>query len=629
MVAYQFLSKAYTDILGRAPDTAGWNYWESELIRDNSANQLRRISSTFFKSDEFQHRRYSTDQRLSILFRFALNREADSAGFNYWLDKLTQPRFIANPDGSVTAGVGGGYGELSFSQVVDTFFNSQEFNNNVPKFLQPKYDFNGGTPSDRFTNYLSNPVSLSNFIHIRETETIVHVGYLNLTPFSDMGSEDFSAFVTQQRNAQLEEYKKNLKEGEFIKENIFGFTVCKLLKNPEIYISKTFISGSQQNELQQIIDNAKEGTNIILQVSAVELDRPLVLKNKVSLRPYILEDNIGVCGEYPGSPNSTSDYQAMPRFYRSPSFTDGAMIALLEGSSLSNVWVDGQRNSVDNPNFKAQNINVGTVGGQGTIVSFNRLDNSLGFSTLITGGEVNGVPRAKNTVLEGNFIDATYSNHAYKWTDGISNGGEDVVIKNNTIINATDVGIVSFALNLSPDNSQNSKIIGNKIINLVNSAYGALVSDGVFKEIDLPGGGRERLPGSKPFETKANAIELTFDHNTLWNSRGTHYDIAISIGTRVWFGEGSSSINGGTFTNNKSDGGTIRAGIGIAVAGAHNVVVSGNQLNLIITTEALSSLPKGEFIASLSSGYATFKYTDVNFADQYLSGAIQAHIGSR
>lgn len=639
MVAYQFLSKAYTDILGRAPDAAGWNYWEFELTRDNSADQLRRVGSTFFKSDEFLNKKYKPQEALTVLYRFTLNREPDAGGLHYWTDR------IAANDNTYRYTT---YERDGFLKSVDNFFGCQEFYNNVPKFLQPKYDFNGGTPIAINPDFKPKTAGFIEYYQVTyETEsTLVEFSSRIKDPFPVFDSfetpdkflealDKYSAAYHADINAQIEEYKKTAPEGTIFRNEIDDggglsanrFRVFRYLKNPEIYVTNPFIPWYQEDDLRLLIGSAEEGTTIKFASSVIELQYPLYIPKNVHVTSFI--DSPGI--DYSKGIDSSitpEEYQSMARFVRSPKSIKGPMIILESGSSLSRVWVDGQRNSVDNPKFKPENINVITTGGNGTVVSFNRLDNSLGFSTLTTAGEINEVPRAKNTVLEGNFIDATYSNHAYKWTDGISNGGEDVVIKNNTIVNATDVGIVSFALNLSPNNSQNSKIIGNKIINLVNSAYGALASDGVYKEIDLPGGGRERLPGSKPFETKANAIELTFDHNTLWNSKGTHYDIAISIGTRAWFGEGSLSINGGTFTNNSSEGQQVRAGAGIVVSGAHNVIASGNQLNIILTPEALPRISKSEFVASLSSGYASFLFSDRKFEDEYVSGVIEAHTWS-
>lgn len=489
MAAYQFLSRAYTDILGRAPDPVGWNYWQSQIESDRSANQIRRVGSTFFNSGEFASINYTAEQRVATLYRVGLSREPDAGGVRWWASEIDS-------------------GRRSLSQVVNDFFWGNEFGAIAPIY-QGKYDFRGGTP-------------------YRQSNTPI-------------------------------------------------------------------ISSAQ---FQQILNSAKPGDRIELtQGSLIEVTSMIIVPNGIEITTA-------------GNPG-TFEYQKMARFVRSPSFTDGAMFAITAESKLKFTWVDGQRNTVDNPNFKAQNINIGFVGGLGAIVEGNRVDNSLGFSNITIAGEAVGL-QATNAIVRGNFIDATTSNYSRNWTDGISNGGEYALIEFNTIINATDVGIVAFAM--PTQRVQNSIIRFNTILNLSNSSYGGIVSDGVLNSSGF---------GSAPGSYAAYAEGLEFSNNVLWTSNGAFMSIALSVGTRAWFGRATQTINGSTFRNNTSNGQVLRVGTGIVVSGAINVAIAGNQgLNFAFAPEAKRALPRLPFVASVSTRYASFKSADMGWVDMLMDGAI-------
>ena len=117
----QYISDAYSEILGRM-DSQGFQFWSNLLHTSPNANTLRNIGSSFFLSDEFTTKNYSNPEKLTALYRFALNREADIGGFwHYW-------QALENG--------------LAFASVVSQFFNSAEFNANVSRFLSLTYDFN-------------------------------------------------------------------------------------------------------------------------------------------------------------------------------------------------------------------------------------------------------------------------------------------------------------------------------------------------------------------------------------------------------------------------------------------------------------------------------------------------------
>ncbi|MBD1857705.1 MULTISPECIES: DUF4214 domain-containing protein [Leptolyngbya] len=513
MPAYQFLSRLFTDGLGRAPEGRGWGFWQSEIEKSVSVDQLRGMGSSFFNSEEFAAKKYTTQQRISTLYRVALSREANAGEVINWTWQIDS-------------------GRQPFSNAVMAVFGGDEFARIAPSYLNTKYDLVGGTP------------------------------YRPAAPRS---------------NAY---YVRRYEGGFYAVDETNG------IRN--------------STELQTVLNSLKPGDILSLaQGAIVEVTSQIVMPSGVILDTH-------------GNPG-TDEYQKMARLYRSSNYNDGNMIALLSGSALNNVWVDGQRNTANNPNWKPQNINVGLLGGDGASAEYNRIDNSLGFSHLTIAGQSIGLPKATNILIRGNFFDGTTSNYSRHWADGVSNGGEQVTIEDNVFINMTDVSVVGFAFNIPKDSSQDSIIRRNLILNLSNSSYGGLVSDGVF---DAGG------VGSAPGEVRANAFGLTFEDNILWTSNGAFMSIALSAGTRAWFGDSSQTIDGTTFKNNSSDGQKIRVGSGIVASGALNVTVEGNVLNFVFAPEAKKAIPRMEFVASVTAGYASFRSFDMEWIDRQMNAEI-------
>jgi hypothetical protein len=80
-VPAQFVSKMYTEALGRLPDPGGWtNYLNHFQINGCSANSLRQVTRAFYLSQEFAGLPYDNPARVLTLYRGALNREPDQGG---------------------------------------------------------------------------------------------------------------------------------------------------------------------------------------------------------------------------------------------------------------------------------------------------------------------------------------------------------------------------------------------------------------------------------------------------------------------------------------------------------------------------------------------------------------------
>lgn len=75
-----FVAGLYRDILGRAPDVAGWSHWVS-LLNHGRIDRLSTAAS-FYASIE------SRRDRVATLYREILGRRPDSSGHVYWANRL-------------------------------------------------------------------------------------------------------------------------------------------------------------------------------------------------------------------------------------------------------------------------------------------------------------------------------------------------------------------------------------------------------------------------------------------------------------------------------------------------------------------------------------------------------------
>ncbi|HJT33913.1 MAG TPA: DUF4214 domain-containing protein [Pirellulales bacterium] len=80
------VTQAYQSILGRAPDSAGLNYWTAALGRGVSDEQL---AATMIASDEFFHAAGSDNRAwVDAMYLKLLGRTADSDGEAFWLNAM-------------------------------------------------------------------------------------------------------------------------------------------------------------------------------------------------------------------------------------------------------------------------------------------------------------------------------------------------------------------------------------------------------------------------------------------------------------------------------------------------------------------------------------------------------------
>jgi hypothetical protein len=346
-------------------------------------------------------------------------------------------------------------------------------------------------------------------------------------------------------------------------------------------------------ELQSALNSAAAGGGVVslAQRALVTLTKPLIIPPGVTLTTA-------------GSPD-LHHYADMARLVRAVAFPAPAapegMVQVQHGATLSNVWVDGAR---DTPGNIASLENVMTYG-TGSTVSSDRISNTQGPSSLYLLGGYDGYPCASETV-SGNLITAYSSDHyrSPDWADGITDNCEGAAISGNQIVDATDVAIVVFRN--TPASGQHAIVSGNYILSAGNSMYGGLGFDPLYNN------------------TGNTAQTLSFagaaiKDNQLWTGPDTHFDIGITDGSRAWYARAGADPadtgTGASITGNTTGTLSARVQTGVAVNGMLNTTVTGNTMTLTHITSG--SCPKQNFAAEISAGYATGIFSpvpaDVNF----------------
>ncbi|WP_433178540.1 DUF4214 domain-containing protein [Actinoallomurus sp. CA-150999] len=347
----------------------------------------------------------------------------------------------------------------------------------------------------------------------------------------------------------------------------------------------TGFTGSGE-ELQKKLDaTAKGGTVYLAQKAVVRLDSRLTIPPGVTLATIDSPD--------------PRHYALMGRLVRDSSFND-RLVVLGNGSHLTNVWVDGARNTPENSDPSRDNVVL--YGGTGTAVTDSKISNSAGPQAVYALGAFDGYGCA-DAKISGNVITAYSSDHVKTntWSDGVAVGCEHATVTGNQVVDASDVPIVLYQSSPVQGTAvaQQSQVKGNTVLNAGNSAYGGLGIDPLF--------------GDTPRAVGFEGASVT--QNTMWTSPNTHYVIALADGTRSWFGPKSNTGTGGAFSGNTTGSESARVVTGIGVTGMLKTTVTGNTMNWSHIT-GVSRCPHVDIAASISAGTAsgTFSPTPVDVA---------------
>ncbi|MCL2462338.1 MAG: DUF4214 domain-containing protein [Defluviitaleaceae bacterium] len=78
-----FVTRLYTIFMSRTPDSAGLNFWCGQIVLKGVSPKT--AAATFVNSTEFQNRRLTNAQYVTCLYNGLLGRAPDTAGLNYWV----------------------------------------------------------------------------------------------------------------------------------------------------------------------------------------------------------------------------------------------------------------------------------------------------------------------------------------------------------------------------------------------------------------------------------------------------------------------------------------------------------------------------------------------------------------
>jgi hypothetical protein len=345
-----------------------------------------------------------------------------------------------------------------------------------------------------------------------------------------------------------------------------------------------------ESTLQSQLNSATAGSTVYLAQEAL-----VVLTSTLNIPQNVTLATTGTPGH--------NKYALMGRLVRGSNFAAPA-VTLQPGGKLLSIWLDGARTNVG---YLDSAINLEVEGGTGTTVSNCLISNSDGWSSFHAQGTAEGHPCGGNTITN-NLVTVYASNH-YKqtgaadvsqWTDGLSIACENADVENNEVVDATDVELVLFRAYPAV---QKSIVKNNTLLSAGNPAYGGITLDPL------------------QITSTPSYVGSTVDHNTLWTSSRTHFDIGLSVGTRPWFGTNAAIGTGASATFNTTGTQSMVADSGIAVAGMTSVTVENNTFNVTLSnTVACPNDPAHPTIttvdvgASVSAGYASGSiqpYTDV------------------
>jgi hypothetical protein len=466
VIPTQYITRLYTEALGRAPDQPSWQNMESQFASGCTVAQLKALGKSFYTTGEYTNLNYGHAAKVLSLYRGALNREPDAGGFDLFHKQLERG--------------------TPWATVVNSIFDSSEFAGQVPYYCK----------SD-------------------------DAGYL--------------------------------------------WRAGPPLTNPTMPVSVTGdFNGGTQAALQATLDaKSRAGGGIVTlgQRAVVTVDgQPLVVPGNVTLMTV--------------NAPTYRRYAEMGRIIRTAKF-NGYLVEVRPGGTLKNVWVDGRQTEngyIVPPEGLAYARGWNVHAMCDVTVTQNRVTDAAGGINIYVGGaglayldppipEYSRCKHENPSTISENFITAYASEDRHSFQDGISVAYHNTTVEWNVLVEVTDVAIILFQ-GQKPDVSQHSKVRFNTIFSGGNAIAGGIGLDPgtVAKRYDVP-------------STFSFAGALVED-NVLWTSSRGYIKIALSVGTRPWFGQFANYGNGATVRRNRTTpsgavvpGVETRSNIHIAAAG--------------------------------------------------------------
>jgi len=146
-----FVTSLYTNILNRAGDATGIDYWTKVLVGQTGTGA--HVAMMFIESPEFQAKPMSNQDYVNILYRTILNRQGEASGVVYWTSRLdygiskksVAAQFLTSPEfKALCSSYGIQHGTVSYSENRDKDINYTRFVIRLyEKALNREYDVAG------------------------------------------------------------------------------------------------------------------------------------------------------------------------------------------------------------------------------------------------------------------------------------------------------------------------------------------------------------------------------------------------------------------------------------------------------------------------------------------------------
>ncbi len=258
-------------------------------------------------------------------------------------------------------------------------------------------------------------------------------------------------------------------------------------------------------------------------------------------------------------------YTQQARILRTKNNTE-RMVSLQKNAVLSHVWVDGNRLAFEEEGFAAggnATANIALIG-DGASCHHCKTNGTMGGTTIF------GADLVRDLHIANNLVTAYETKHfESKWADGITVASTNCIIENNTVIDATDVGIILFRyISNGYTEPQNSVVRNNSILNVGNSAYAAIDIDAWNNQ-----------------NATQNFTGTLFENNAIWTSFRAHYHICLSLATLAWHNVIGDDAIGSTLINNYTpEGLQVLCSVIFAADGCHDFIARGNHINAYISS---------------------------------------------
>ena len=273
--------------------------------------------------------------------------------------------------------------------------------------------------------------------------------------------------------------------------------------------------------------------------------------------------------ETSGNPNRFQ-YARQARLVRNSGSFDH-LLEIQSGATVRNIWLSGQRHLYKNvPLANIVQANIRYLGGYNGVIQGVRSDFPLQLTHIETANAPGSIT-IENNLTTGYTSSHTTSDWRYPWADGISQHTPNGTIRNNDVVDPTDVGIIIFG---HDGKIQASTAYSNTIVHAGLSSYGSLAFD----------------------TTQCTSYLCSFtgngiDNNLILAGQNQHSDIMLIVGTGPWTPDlncGSTNRkgcgSGGKMTGNRTIAGDlnqrVKVQVGILVDGMQNAYTNSNRIDI-------------------------------------------------